>query len=468
MRGSPQGRDRLITWLARLLVRCFYRSVETEGTLPPTGPVILAASHLNGFVDPVVLVAELRAFPRYLAKATLWDVKVAKPLLNFARVIPVHRRQDGATTGNVGTFDSAVQALADGSLLAVFPEGTTHDDPTIRPLRTGVARIALQASASGVAGVTIVPVGVTYEDKVAVRGRALVSFGEPIAVPDASHALDESGEPSHEIVHQLTDRLTVALQALTPHFSSTEEALALTAAAEISLRTQEDPEPVRMADVAAKSRRLSRAGADPVRELVSLVARYQMLLGFVGLEDEDLVHRVGLKTLARRLVVLGVLLVVLAPVALAGLFANLIPVVLVLIAGLTVKAPVTKGTVRLLVAVVAFPAMWLALAITDGSDGWLGQTARQVTYPVDLGLGRSITDRSGAAAGIVVFIAAPLLGAIALVLAQRLVAFIRSLESWRTLLDRRGQLADVRARRADVVDATADLLRPAPAPSTST
>ena len=173
----------MITWLARLLTRGFFRSVETEGPGLPAGPVILAASHLNGFVDPVVLVAELRAFPRFLAKATLWKVPAARVALQFARVIPVQRRVDaGDATDNTGTFDAAVAALAHGHLLAVFPEGTTHDDPTIRPLRTGVARIALQAAASGVEGVRIVPVGVSYEDKVAVRGVERLVDGQSVSL----------------------------------------------------------------------------------------------------------------------------------------------------------------------------------------------------------------------------------------------------------------------------------------------
>ena len=89
-------RDRIITIVAGLLTRAFFRSVEVEGSPPPPGPVVLAASHLYGFVDPVLLVAELGILPRFLAKATLWDTAVARPLLGFARVIPVHRRADGA------------------------------------------------------------------------------------------------------------------------------------------------------------------------------------------------------------------------------------------------------------------------------------------------------------------------------------------------------------------------------------
>jgi 1-acyl-sn-glycerol-3-phosphate acyltransferase len=452
-------RDRVITVLARMLSHGFFRSVEAEGPDLPTGPVILAASHLNGFVDPVILVTRVGAFPRFLAKSTLWDMPGAGPLLGFARVIPVRRAQDSTDpVDNAATFAAAVDALRDGGLVAVFPEGTTHDDPTIRPLRTGVARIALQAAADGVEGLHIVPVGVTYEDKVAVRGRALVSFGPPIPVDAGPDAIDEVGLPDPERVRALTGRLQSSLEMLTPNFRSTEEELALTAAARTALRPDVASRPVPMVRIAAAARRLARAERPPVDRLVSLVARYQMLLGFVGIEDDDLGGDLRIRTLVRRLVVLGVLVVLLAPLAVAGLFANLVPVALVLVAGLVPNAPVTKGTVRILVALIAFPATWTLIALRDGTTGWLAETARQVTYPLDLVVGPSPADRGGALANLAVFVAAPLLAALALLMAERLWAFLQSLVTWRTLVDRRGQLPLLRERRAEVVAATAALL----------
>jgi 1-acyl-sn-glycerol-3-phosphate acyltransferase len=455
----PHLRDRVITAVARLLTRAFFRSVETEGPEPPSGPVILAASHLYGFVDPVVLVARLGHLPRYLAKATLWKTAVARPLLDFARVIPVHRRADGATEDNAVMFAGAVDALGRGSMLAVFPEGTTHDDPSIRPLRTGVARIALQAAGSGVEGVRIVPVGVTYEDKVAVRGRALVSYGRPIEVPVDRRVVDDVGVPVADHVRELTDRLQADIEALTPHFDTTEEALALSAAATVSLRDDAgEVVAVPLAAVAARARRL--AAADPARrlELVGLVARYRMLLGFVDIDDEDVVRGIGLSALARRIAVLAAVVVLLAPLAVAGLFANLVPAVLVLVAGLVPKAPVSKGTIRLLVAAVAFPATWLFLALRDAASGAVPDLVRRVTVPVDALLGPDPGDRAGVAAGLVVLVAVPVLGALALVIVERARTLVVSVVRWRTLLDRRGQLDEVRARRAAVVALTRDLL----------
>jgi 1-acyl-sn-glycerol-3-phosphate acyltransferase len=433
-----------------MLAHGFFRSVEAEGPDLPPGPVILAASHLNGFVDPVILVARLGAFPRFLAKATLWDVPGAGPLLGFARAIPVKRRQDSdGEVDNATMFSAAVDALHDGGLLAVFPEGTTHDDSTIRPLRTGVARIAVQAAADGVTGLHVVPVGVTYEDKVVVRGRALVTFGEAIPVDDADPAQ----------VRSLTDRLQTSLEAVTPNFRSTEEALALTAAARTTLQRDRGSRPVPLSRVTATARRLGAADAQAVDRLVSLVARYQMLLASVGLDDDELGGDLRIRTLVRRLVVLGVLVVLLAPLAVAGLFANLVPVALVLVAGLVPNAPVTKGTVRLLVALVAFPATWAIIALRDGTAGRLAEVTRDITYPVDWFVGSSAADRGGTLPNVAVFLVAPLLAAVTLLVAERLGAFLKNLVTWRTLVDRRGQLPLVRERRADVVAATTELLR---------
>ena len=44
---------------------------------------------------------------------------------------------------------------------------------------------------------------------------------------------------------------------------------------------------------------------------------------------------------------------------------------MVLVAGTVPRAPVTKGTVRLLVAALAFPLTWLAIAVWDVGGGWL-------------------------------------------------------------------------------------------------
>jgi glycerol-3-phosphate O-acyltransferase / dihydroxyacetone phosphate acyltransferase len=442
-------RDRLFGGVARLVSRFFFRSFEVVGAEPDGGPVILAASHLNGLVDPVLLVAATGRLPRFLAKATLWRVLPARPFLWLVRLIPVRRPEDyHGDVSNEATFDKAVDALAAGHEVAVFPEGTTHDRPHLVPLRTGTARIALQALDSGVQDVRIVPVGLDYEDKVDLRGRALASFGEPIDVTDEVAARREAGDDDRAVVRALTDRVEERLRTVTPDFRSIEEALALTGAAEVALRGNAPRERVELAQAFAVARELADLGDGHRSGVVHAQARYQLLLNGLGLKDEDVTSRVSATYLARRLVGLAVLVVVLAPFALAGMLVNLVPVAIVLVVGMIPHAPVTKGTVRILVALVVFPLTWVLVAWFDVGAGWISDIAGALTFPLT-----AFLDRSGTAPSIVVFLAAPLLGLAALAIVERSQALWATWRSWRILVDRRGQLDEVRAVRGAVVEA---------------
>ena len=90
---------------------------------------------------------------------------------------------------------------------------------------------------------------------------------------------------------------------------------------------------------------------------------------------------IGARVLARRVAVLVAAIVVLAPLAIAGAMANLVPVALVVVPGRWCPRPVTKGTVRVLVALVAFPATWLAIAWFDVGGAAIADVTHVVTFP---------------------------------------------------------------------------------------
>jgi 1-acyl-sn-glycerol-3-phosphate acyltransferase len=447
-------RDRILRLVARGVARWFFRSVEVTGPRDLDGPVIVAASHLNGFVDPVLLVNALGILPRFLAKATLWRVLPARPFLALARLIPVHRSQDGAgTADNTATFASAVDALAHDATVAIFPEGTTHDQPHLAPLRTGVARIAIQALDAGVTGLRILPTGIAYEDKVALRGRALVAFGPAIDVAAEVGRLRADGLDEHAVVRGLMAVIEQRLRSVSPDFPTLVDALALTGAARVSLRAEADNPRGRVP--LARSSEVARSLAEappPVRTAVlDAQSHYQVVLDHVGLHDEDVAQSVSTRALAWRVVVAATVIVLLAPFALAGAIANAIPTAVVVVAGLIPAAPVTKGTVRVLVGIVVFPLTWLALAWFDIGGTALADTTAAVTFPLSPVLALVVGDRSGFVASVAVFVAVPLMGFAALAVMAEAGAFLTAWRSWRTVLDRRGQLDELRDLRARVI-----------------
>jgi 1-acyl-sn-glycerol-3-phosphate acyltransferase len=203
----------LFRWLTEIALHWFYSSIQVAGKsrLPLAGPALLAASHHNALVDALIAV---RISPRPLtltAKATLMENVVLAPLLRLIGAVPLRRVSDEQQKAQMGAVDpsrnaSAFTALLDrleeGGMILIFPEGKSHSEPALAPLRTGVARIALEARDSrGIRGLQIVPLGVNFEDKGNPGTAVLAEFGEPVL-------MDELGpigvdELTAEVAHRL-------------------------------------------------------------------------------------------------------------------------------------------------------------------------------------------------------------------------------------------------------------------------
>ncbi|MFC1611374.1 1-acyl-sn-glycerol-3-phosphate acyltransferase [Myxococcota bacterium] len=174
---------RLIMRLVGMAADLFYCRRDIGGTVPENGPLVLVANHPNALVDPV-LVARVADRPlRFLAKAPLFDMPVIGWLVRWVGALPVYRAVDGASTSqNVDTFTAVHEALIEGDAVCLFPEGVSHSQPALQPLKTGAARMALEAEVRrdfGL-GVRIVPVGLTYRDKAMFRSEVAIQVGVPI------------------------------------------------------------------------------------------------------------------------------------------------------------------------------------------------------------------------------------------------------------------------------------------------
>ncbi len=132
-----------------LLTRRRWRGAEH---IPVSGPVIIVANHIS-HADPLVLahfVYDAGRWPRYLAKASIFDVPVIGPILRAAEQIPVQR----GTVDAARALEDAVAAVRSGGAVVVYPEGTTSKEPDLWPMRgkTGAARLWL------LTGAPVVPV----------------------------------------------------------------------------------------------------------------------------------------------------------------------------------------------------------------------------------------------------------------------------------------------------------------------
>jgi hypothetical protein len=141
--------------------------------------------------------------------------------------LPAYRQQDAGSdvTRNRETFEAARELLRRGGTIGICPEGVSHNEPRLKPLKTGAARIALGAVSSGEQlDLKIVPVGLFYTEKTTFRSSALLHFGEPIAVHPVK--LEADASPPREAARALSDRIEGALRDVMLH-AEHEEALGL-------------------------------------------------------------------------------------------------------------------------------------------------------------------------------------------------------------------------------------------------
>ncbi len=224
-----------IALILRVILRIFFRRVEVAGAdlVPTEGPVLCVLSHQNGLVDPVVLISFAPRRSVFLAKAPLFRMPIIGQLARALDAIPVYRRTDGPVDAaqNADTFRHVWSALGRGQAIAICPEGVSHDDPELKPFKTGAARIALGATALTAQGraVSVVPAGLYYTAKTTFRSSVLLSFGPPVVV--APQPLGEGGEPAPDMVTELTATLERALADVTLQ-ADRREALALVTRAE--------------------------------------------------------------------------------------------------------------------------------------------------------------------------------------------------------------------------------------------
>jgi glycerol-3-phosphate O-acyltransferase / dihydroxyacetone phosphate acyltransferase len=205
---------RLIRALVRVLLAVFYRRIDVSGLehVPAAAPLIVAANHQNGLIDPMLVLASLPRELRPLAKAGLFRHPLIAPFLHLAGALPVHRRQDAGSdmASNAQTFRAVGEALVRREAIVIFPEGVSQPEPTLMTLRTGAARLLLEAEGAGAPPVTLLPTGLVLSDPGRFRaGHALVLVGAPVTTADcvALHRRDPVAA-----VRALTDRLAAALR----------------------------------------------------------------------------------------------------------------------------------------------------------------------------------------------------------------------------------------------------------------
>ena len=208
----------MMTGYARML---FHYDLAVEEALP-AGPKLLIANHPTT-TDPFFVAAMVREQSFILINDLLFQVPILGEYLRRSRHIPVKVGSGPAA------IDAAVERLAAGQNIIIFPEGAlSPDDGGFHQARTGVARLALAS------GAPVIPVGIhlnwnkihtirsTVRGQVEygrwyLRGPYNLTFGQPLRfrgdVEDRGHVRLVADAVMHHIIelaHESKQRMNRA------------------------------------------------------------------------------------------------------------------------------------------------------------------------------------------------------------------------------------------------------------------
>jgi 1-acyl-sn-glycerol-3-phosphate acyltransferase len=130
----------LMRFLCWLLIHTFYR-LEKRGleNIPEEGAAVLVCNHVS-FVDPLVILAASPRPIRFVMDHNIFRAPVVSFIFRTGKAIPIASAKEDEALLNAA-YDAVAQALKDGELVAIFPEGRITDTGDLYPFKGGIQRI---------------------------------------------------------------------------------------------------------------------------------------------------------------------------------------------------------------------------------------------------------------------------------------------------------------------------------------
>jgi 1-acyl-sn-glycerol-3-phosphate acyltransferase len=130
----------LLRFVAWVLVHTFYRIrlVHAE-RIPETGPAVLVCNHVS-YVDALVIMAGSPRPIRFVMDHRIFETPFAGWVFRHAKAIPIAPTHENAALLE-RAYDACAEALAQGDLVCIFPEGKLTATGEINAFRHGVTRI---------------------------------------------------------------------------------------------------------------------------------------------------------------------------------------------------------------------------------------------------------------------------------------------------------------------------------------
>lgn len=133
----PEFLMRFLVWL---LIHSIYRLEKTGlENIPEQGAAVLVCNHVS-FVDALIIAAACRRPVRFVMDHNIFRVPVLNFVFRTSKAIPIAPAKENSQLLEKA-YDEIANALRNGDLVGIFPEGRITDSGEMYPFRSGITRI---------------------------------------------------------------------------------------------------------------------------------------------------------------------------------------------------------------------------------------------------------------------------------------------------------------------------------------
>jgi 1-acyl-sn-glycerol-3-phosphate acyltransferase len=180
--------------IVRLAAKIFCRKIiiNKRELLKEKGPLILACSHPNSFLDAVLMDI---LFEQPIWSLTRGDAFLNKSVTNLfykLKMLPVYRPTEGVEnlSENYKTFDACNELFKRNQVVLIFSEGLCVNEWHLRSLKKGTARLAYKCQQENIP-LKILPVGINYSSFKRFGKNLFVNFGNIFSANDFDKNLSD-------------------------------------------------------------------------------------------------------------------------------------------------------------------------------------------------------------------------------------------------------------------------------------
>lgn len=180
--------------IVRLAAKIFCRKIviNNRQLLKENGPMILACSHPNSFLDAVLMDILFEKPVWSLTRGDAFLNKKVNNVLFKLKMLPVYRPSEGVEnlSENYKTFDTCIELFKRNAIVLIFSEGLCENEWHLRSLKKGTARLAYKCQQENIP-LKILPVGINYSSFKRFGKNLFVNLGNIFTVNDFDKNLSD-------------------------------------------------------------------------------------------------------------------------------------------------------------------------------------------------------------------------------------------------------------------------------------